>query len=62
MSKLTVEKYREKHKRCRTCQYVSRNNYGWYCLAKGTFHGGNVGHYVIKGCFCKLYKAEAVKR
>lgn len=52
---ITVDEYRKKHKRCRTCKYADHHNRGWSCTAKGTEHYGYPGDTVIKGCFCKLY-------
>jgi hypothetical protein len=60
-NQMTINEYREKHKRCKTCVYASQNNYDWYCLAKGTCYVGNVGDYALKGCFCELYKAKEFK-
>ena len=57
-NQITINEYRKKHKRCKTCEYVSRNNYGWYCLAKGDFYAGSPNDCVLKGCFCELYKAK----
>ena len=58
---MTINEYREKHKRCKTCAYVSFRNYGWYCLAKGNFYVGSPNNCALKGCFCRLYKAKEFK-
>ena len=53
---ITVEEYREKHKRCKTCEYAKKVYPGWICEAKGQWY--EYGPEGIKGCFCKLYKAK----
>lgn len=56
---ITVDEYRKKHKRCKTCVYACQSNSGWSCRAKGTYYyDGLVGWTVLKGCFCKLYSAK----
>lgn len=58
---ITVDEYRKRHKRCKTCAYVSQNNIGWHCLAKGDYYIGSASNRSLKGCFCKLYKAKEFK-
>ena len=55
---MTVDEYRKKHKRCKTCMYAIQNNYGWYCSAKGDSYEEKLGWSGLKGCFCKLYYAK----
>ena len=55
----TVNEYRKKHKRCKTCVHAKQCNAGWYCWAKGSWHAGQPDG--IQGCFCKLYKAREYK-
>ena len=58
---ISVNEYRRKHKRCKTCEYASEGNVGWYCLAKGSYEFGRPSSYILKGCCCKLYKAKEFK-
>ena len=58
--KMTVDEYRKKHKRCKTCKYATEKIHGWVCVAKGTYVDGNVGDYYFRGCFCKLYEARRI--
>lgn len=56
---MTVEEYREKHKRCKTCEYAIRlDGSYWKCRAKGKEHYGKLGESGLLGCFCKLYEAR----
>ena len=55
---MTVEEYREKHKRCKTCEYAMNDSPFWKCRAKGKLFFGNLGESGLRGCFCKLYKAR----
>ncbi len=59
---VTVNEYRKKHKRCKTCEFASQSNWGWYCLAKGTRYDGSVSEAGLGGFFCKLYKAKEFKQ
>ena len=53
---MTVDEYRKKHKRCKTCIYAEKKGAGWRCEAKGSRHDWSPGDYALKGCFCRLYK------
>ena len=53
---MTIEEYRKKHKRCKTCEWAGQSNVTWRCIAKGTVYVGRVGETGLKGCFCKLYQ------
>lgn len=62
MSETNIDRYRRKHKRCRTCKY-SLQEYGtptrWECKAKCK----KISYYDIKrsicrGMFCKLYEPK----
>ena len=55
---ITVDQYRTKHKRCKTCLYACQEGVGWLCRATGSSYEGKVGWTIIKGCFCKLYRAK----
>lgn len=63
MSETNVNKYRRKHKRCRTCKYSytynNSNGVNWECRAKNF----RINFYDIKqstceGMFCKLYEPK----
>lgn len=51
----TINKYRQKHRRCKTCVYENNERYYWYCKAKQKMHCGDVKETIFAGCFCKLY-------
>lgn len=53
---MTINEYRAKHKRCRTCEYVKDHVVGWFCSAKQKRYYGPVGMTKMQGCFCRLYK------
>ena len=56
---MDVNKYREKHKRCKTCEYaLVIHDFRWRCRAKGTEHYINLGESGLRGCFCKIYIAR----
>lgn len=57
---MTVEEYRRKHKRCKTCVYARQEISSWICGAKGTLVEGKIGWYPLRGCFCKLYRAKGI--
>ena len=58
---MTVDEYRKKHKRCKTCAFAYQKHlHSWVCTAKGTEIDGRVGDYYFRGCFCRLYKAREV--
>lgn len=52
----SVNVYRTKHRRCRTCKYASQHTSGWSCKAKMKSHIGNVSETMIAGIMCKLYE------
>ena len=56
-----VNKYRKKHKRCKTCAFASQSNWGWNCLAKGQRYSGSVSDTKLSGLFCRLYEAKEFK-
>ena len=56
---MTVDEYRKKHKRCKTCQHAHKQVSGWICEAKGSWYEWSPGAYTLKGCFCQLYKPKA---
>ena len=60
--KMTVDEYRKKHKRCKTCVYANQKIGNWVCIAKGTCVEGDVGDYYFRGCFCKLYEARRLRQ
>lgn len=55
---MDVNKYREKHKRCKTCEYAIQDGATWRCRAKGKGYYGHLWESGLRGCFCKLYKAR----
>ena len=59
---ISVDEYRRKHKRCKTCVFASQSNVSWYCCAKCSSYVGRVSDYKLKGCCCKLYKAEEFQK
>lgn len=60
---MTVNEYRKKHKRCRTCKHVSRKMFEEHdlCEAKGFRFDYSVSTYSLRGCFCKLYEPKEYK-
>lgn len=61
MEHSTINQYRKKHRRCRTCKHSQRlvgsSEPLWRCNAKNKGHWGIVTQTQIKGCFCKLYES-----
>ena len=59
MAQMTVEQYRKKHKRCRTCIYAYEPM-GLYarCKAKNTVLGACLEYCGFRGMFCKLYQPK----
>lgn len=56
-----VNKYRKKHRRCKTCIHASNSNAGWYCKAKHKRHiYSDVYETTIAGVFCKVYSPELI--
>lgn len=62
---MTVNEYRRKHRRCRTCLFSYQNNYSsfygshtWYCKAKAQIYEGQVAREKLKGCLCDLYEPK----
>ena len=61
---MTVNEYRKKHKRCRTCKYAnigSRNFLHDYCEAKNIQFEEPISSTFLRGCFCKLYEPKEYK-
>lgn len=60
--KITVDEYRQKHKRCRTCAY-SEYKYSkkFYCKAKNVYIKGDFYGLNLKGSSCILYSAKEFK-
>ena len=54
---MTVNEYRKKHKRCRTCKYLD-HCFCWYCKAKEKIFSGNPRASSTKGMFCRVYKPK----
>lgn len=56
---MTVNEYRKKHRRCRTCKHAYSYFSGWVCKAKN-----KRGYYSLveseglKGMFCRVYEAK----
>lgn len=66
MSEAKVNKYRRKHKRCRTCKYgyTYNNNLTthWECKAKNfKIACCDIKQLTTKGMFCKLYEPREFK-
>jgi len=57
---MTVEEYRKKHKRCRTCKYL-KHCFCWYCNAKEKIFNGNPKQSSIKGMFCRVYEPKEIE-
>lgn len=55
MNTEAVNKYRKRHRRCKTCAYAREDIAGRYCVAKQSRHFGSVFDTVIAGKFCNLY-------
>lgn len=60
---MTINEYRRKHKRCRTCKHVGCQPFGSFdhCMAKGFQFTEPVSMTVLRGCFCKLYEPKEYK-
>lgn len=65
MSETNVNKYRRKHKRCRTCKYSHNyRNYRNYCactVKNSILDYCDVELLTTKGMFCKLYEPKEFK-
>lgn len=57
---MTVNEYRKKHKRCRTCAHAFPSNAGWYCKAKNTRSIHSLEYEELKGMFCRVYEAKEI--
>ena len=55
---MTVNDYRAKKKRCRTCEYAYDEWGGWTCKAKNEWHCDDLGWTSLRGMFCRLYKPK----
>lgn len=61
---MTVNEYRKKHKRCRTCKHARIGGFATqhdYCVAKGFRFDDPASTTVLRGCFCKLYEPKEYK-
>lgn len=66
MSYSTINNYRRKRKRCRTCRY-SLQEYGtptrWECTAKcKKIPCYDIKTSICRGMFCKLYEARLIEQ
>lgn len=64
MAQMTVEEYRKKHKRCRTCLYAyALSGLNVRCKAKNIVISdyGSLEYCGIRGMFCKLYQPKGVR-
>ena len=61
MAQMTVEEYRKKHKRCRTCIYAYEPM-GLYarCKAKNIILNCALKYTKVRGMFCKVYQPKGV--
>ena len=61
---MTVEEYREKYKRCRTCVYsnYSYSRKEFFCEAKNEYVKGYIFDANRKGHSCILYSAKGFKK
>jgi hypothetical protein len=58
---MTVEEYRKKHKRCKTCKHLYSGFALDRCKAKNFTFLNSVDYTIFKGCFCKLYEPKEYK-
>ena len=58
---MTVNEYRAKKRRCRTCEYAYGDWSGWTCRAKNEWHSGGRSRTRLRGMFCRLYKPKQMK-
>lgn len=54
---MTVNEYRKKHKRCRTCNHLAYC-FNWYCKVKEKTFTGNPKTSSTKGMFCRVYEPK----
>lgn len=50
---MTVDEWRNKHKRCKYCAFIQLTDCGWECTAKDKFVYRN-----IPRVFCKLFRVR----
>ena len=63
MAQMTVEEYRKKHKRCRTCIYAYEPiGLRARCKAKNTIIGDALIYQKFRGMFCKVYQPKEVDK
>ena len=58
---MTVNEYRAKKRRCRTCEYAYDGWCGWTCRAKNKRHGDSLAWTNFCGMFCRLYKPKQIQ-
>lgn len=58
---MTVNEYRKKHKRCRTCKHL-KHLFCWYCSAKEKTFSGNPKSSSVKGMFCRVYEPKELEQ
>ena len=59
MAQMTVEEYRKKHKRCKTCIYAY-DTPGLFaiCKAKNITLADSLKYCGLRGMFCKVYQPK----
>lgn len=61
MAQTTVEEYRKKHKRCRTCEYAYQPlGLNARCRAKNIVLSTTLSDCGSRGMFCKVYRPKGV--
>lgn len=54
-----VNKFRKKHRRCRTCSFAKDTMSGFYCIAKEKRrYGKRLDRTRVAGIFCSLYRRK----
>lgn len=56
----SINKFRNKCHRCKTCAYATIDELYWYCEAKATQHRGNIYETKFTGMFCKCYIPDEI--
>lgn len=55
----SVNEFREKHRRCRTCMFAKDPMSGFCCIAKGKKHyGKDLDRTKVAGMFCSIYRRK----
>lgn len=63
MAQMTVEEYRKKYKRCRTCKYAYEPvGLNARCKAKNTTLNSTLAYCGFRGMFCKVYQPKEVSK